>query len=315
MKSSSCCQPATRTAISMPQPEPLPETGAVDTSGMCLISAGSFLMGGEDADGRGEDGEGPLRQVEMPTFLIDATCVSNLDFQRFVKATGYRTQAERSGSSCVFHLAIPRALRNTPGYLAIEDSWWLAVEGACWFAPEGPNSDLQERWDHPVVHVSWDDAQAYARWAGKRLPSEAQWEKAARGGLHGQRFAWGDDLYLDGRHHCNIWQGDFPQRNSGADGYLTTAPVNTFAANGYGLYNCSGNVWEWCEDWWSSNWHSARQPATRIDPQGPPQGEDKLMKGGSYLCHASYCNRYRLAARTRSAPHMSSAHLGFRCVL
>jgi sulfatase modifying factor 1 len=282
--------------------------------GMARIPAGSFLMGGNDPDAFPGDGEGPVRQVHVSAFRIDPTAVTNTQFATFVKATGYRTEAEKFGWSFVFHLSVrgEAAGRVLDGRVP-QAPWWLPVEGACWRAPEGPGSDVGRRANHPVVHVSWNDARAYAAWAGKRLPTEAEWEKAARGGLVQARFPWGDEFAPRGGHRCNTWQGTFPTHNSGVDGYLGTAPVNAYRPNGYGLFNTSGNVWEWCADWFDPGWHAAESPATRVDPAGPSAGEGRVMRGGSYLCHESYCNRYRVAARTMSPPDSSSGHLGFRC--
>lgn len=189
----------------------------------------------------------------------------------------------------------------------------LDDERAPWRHPEGPGSDISRRANHPVVHVSWTDASAYAAWAGKRLSTEAEWEKAARGGLSGARFPWGNEFTPRGQHRCNTWQGTFPKENTGADGFLSTAPVDADRPNGLGLYNTSGNLWEWCSDWFSADSHTANRPATRVDPAGPPKGNTRVMRGGSYLYHESYCNRYRVAARTHNTPDSSSGHLGFRC--
>jgi formylglycine-generating enzyme len=284
------------------------------TKGMITIPGGSFLMGGDDPDAFPADGEGPVRQVSVDEFHIDAKTVTNAQFGTFVKATGYQTDAERFGWSFVFHAFIGAAAHPHVRDASVPGApWWLAVDGADWRHPEGPGSDIGARRNHPVVHVSWNDASAYAHWAGKRLPTEAEWEKAARGGLRQARFPWGDEFTPRGQHRCNTWQGAFPRQNTGADGFLGTAPVNAFAPNGYGLYNTSGNVWEWCADWFSTDWHAPDTPQTRDNPTGPGSGLTRVMRGGSYLCHDSYCNRYRVAARTASTPDSTTGHAGFRC--
>jgi len=208
-------------------------------------------------------------------------------------------------SPIVVYLASPQGKHIT--------GQWLAVDGATWWAPEGPGSSVDERPHHPVVHISWHDAAAYAAWRGARLPTEAEWEMAARGGLVQAKYPWGDELIGRGRHRCNIWQGSFPTDNTGEDGYLATAPVNAFEPNGYGLYCVAGNVWEWCADWWSVDWHAEARPETRVDPAGPPEGICKVIRGGSHLCHHSYCHRYRVAARTANTPDSTTGHMGFRC--
>ena len=272
-------------------------------------------MGGNDPDSFPEDGEGPVRTVRLTPCYIDATCVTNGQFATFVKVTGYVTDAERLGWSFVFAGLCTLQARASVLSGTIPDApWWLPVAGASWRAPQGPGSTISNIANHPVVHVSAHDADAYARWAGKRLPTEAEWEMAARGGLDQAAYPWGDELTPRGRHRCNIWQGEFPFRNTAADGYLGTAPVKAFRPNGYGLYNVSGNVWEWCADWWSPIWHATEGPLTRMDPKGPPHGDAKVIRGGSYMCHASYCNRYRVAARTSNTPDSSTGHMGFRCV-
>ncbi|MFT4047753.1 MAG: formylglycine-generating enzyme family protein, partial [Solimonas sp.] len=273
------------------------------------LDGGRFLMGAEDADGFPADGEGPIREIELDAFDIAIGAVSNDEFGRFVAATGYVTEAERYGWSFVFAGHLPPALC---GLRVAGTPWWCRVDGACWRRPEGPHSDIAARGDHPVVHVSWNDAQAFCRWSGLRLPTEAEWEYAARGGLVRQRFPWGDELTPQGRHLCNVWQGDFPAHDRADDGYAGTAPVRAFAPNGYGLHGVVGNVWEWCEDWFSASAH-ARAGAPRRNPRGPAHGEARVIKGGSFLCHASYCNRYRVAARSSNAPDSSTSHMGFRC--
>lgn len=283
-----------------------------DLKGMVHIPGGRFRMGGNDPDAFPADGEGPVREVQVGEFYIDAKAVTNAQFATFVKRTGYVTDAERFGWSYVFHQLVEPTARVLDGHVP-GAPWWRAVEGADWRRPGGPGSDAGRLANHPVVHVSWNDATAYAAWAGKRLPTEAEWEKAARGGLVGARFPWGDELAPGGRHRCNTWQGRFPQHNTREDGYLATAPVDAYAPNGFGLYNTSGNVWEWCADWFSAEWHVQESPATRVDPRGPATGVTRVMRGGSYLCHDSYCNRYRVAARTQSTPDSSTGHVGFRC--
>ncbi len=281
---------------------------------MVRIPGGAFRMGAEDGAGFPADGEGPVRTVTLRPYHIDALCVTNSRFARFVKETGWVTEAERIGWSFVFAPFVPPAAHHRVLDASVPGApWWAAVRGACWRAPDGPGSSIGERGNHPVVHVSWRDARAYAAWAGKRLPTEAEWERAARGGLDGARYPWGDELAPRGRHRCNIWHGVFPTRNTAEDGHVGTAPANAFAPNGFGLHNCSGNVWEWCADRWSTTWHVPESPRTRHDPQGPPDGDSRVLRGGSYLCHDSYCNRYRVAARTGNTPDASTGHTGFRC--
>lgn len=282
-------------------------------SGTVVVPGGVFSMGGDDPDAFPDDGEGPVREVEVAEFRIDATPVTNGQFARFVKETGHVTTAEEFGWSYVFHqLVAPGA--TSRGHVQAAP-WWIGVDGASWRAPYGPGSDAGSLRQHPVVHVSWLDATAYAAWAGKRLPTEAEWEKAARGGLDRARYPWGDELTPRGRHRCNIWQGTFPRHNTLDDGHLGTSPVTAFAANGYGVHDASGNVWEWCADRWSTDWHAVDSPETRVDPQGPPSGDFRVVRGGSHLCHDSYCNRYRVAARTSNTPDSTTGHTGFRTVL
>ncbi|XP_021121725.1 sulfatase-modifying factor 1 isoform X13 [Heterocephalus glaber] len=250
---------------------------------MVLIPAGVFTMGTDDPQIK-QDGEAPARRVAVDAFYMDAYEVSNAEFEKFVNSTGYLTEVA----------AAP---------------WWLPVKGANWRHPEGPDSTVQHRPDHPVLHVSWNDAVAYCTWAGKRLPTEAEWEYSCRGGLQNRLFPWGNKLQPKDQHYANLWQGEFPMTNTGEDGFQGTAPVDAFPPNGYGLYNIVGNVWEWTSDWWTI-YHSVEET---LNPKGPPSGKDRVKKGGSYMCHKSYCYRYRCAARSQNTPDSSASNLGFRC--
>jgi sulfatase modifying factor 1 len=267
-------------------------------------------MGAEGIVAYDADGEGPVHDVELSPYRLSATCVTNREFAAFVDSTGYITEAERFGWSFVFGGLLPDGFRPTRAVAAAP--WWRQVVGADWRHPEGPHSDVDRRGSHPVIHVSWSDADAYCRWAGVRLPTEAEWERAARGGAEGAIFPWGDSLESDGRHLMNVFQGTFPSHNTGEDGWIGTAPVDAFPANGFGLYNMTGNVWEWCADWYSPSYY---REARRRDPTGPPQGTVRVMRGGSYLCHASYCRRYRVAARSANTPDSSAGNVGFRVAL
>lgn len=268
-------------------------------------------MGNDDEARFPRDGEGPVRMVALHPFYIDPYEVTNDDFARFIAATGYVTEAEHFGWSFVFSELVSEKIAKTVTDVVQATPWWWRVEGACWRNPEGPDSTIENRGNHPVVHVSWNDAAAYCDWSGKRLPTEAEWEYAARGGLEQKKYAWGDDLHPDGKHMCNIWQGEFPTRNDLGDGYFGTAPVDAFSPNEFGLYNVCGNVWEWCSDWFSSSFHITN---ARVDPCGPATGTARVTRGGSYLCHESYCNRYRVAARSANTPDSSTGNIGFRCV-
>lgn len=312
----SCCAPATvhagvdaRLAVESPGHE-FTMTGLADS--MVSLPGGTFLMGTDYLEAFFEDDEGPVRPVALAPFQIDKYPVTNADFAAFVDATGYRTEAERFGWSFVFWSHIPADRFDE----LVEDTaapapWWCKVPGAFWKQPEGPGSSIHERLTHPVVHVSWNDAATYAAWVGKRLPTEAQWEYAARGGLEQKLYPWGDELTPGGKHLCNIWQGQFPLQDTAEDGYSGTCPVDAFPPNGYDIYSVTGNVWEWCADWFNTASFSA---ASLRDPVSPSNEARKVMKGGSFLCHASYCNRYRVAARTSNTPESSAANIGFRCV-
>ncbi len=301
-----CCTPAVRSFAGTRQP---PLRTHRSTRGQVRLSGGTFAMGDAFDEGYRADGELPVHQVSLRPFHMDATAVTNVAFSTFVKATGHVTEAEELGVSAVFHLAVRAPDSDVLG-TASGESWWRSVRGAHWRRPEGGDSGVADRANHPVVHMSWNDAAAYATWAGKRLPTEAEWEYAARGGPAGARYVWGDELTPSGRWPCNIWQGAFPGHNTGEDGHLTTAPVKAYRPNGFGLWNCGGNVWEWCSDWFSPTWYD-RSPA--CDPTGPDSGSARVMRGGSYLCHESYCHRYRVAARSSSTPDSFSGNLGFRC--
>ena len=266
-------------------------------------------MGSDGALSYPGDGEEP-REVELDPFCISAHAVSNARFQEFVEATEHNTDAERYSWSFVFAGLLPDDFEDTRGVAAAP--WWRQVYAADWRHPEGPGSDLEGRANHPVVHVSWQDALAYCKWVGARLPTEAEWEYAARGGLAGKVFPWGDELEPDGDHCMNVWQGEFPGGNTRADGYYGTAPIEGYAPNGFGLYNATGNVWEWTADWFDTGF---RARDVRRNPVGPPSGEFRVQKGGSYLCHESYCRRYRIAARQGNEPDSTAGNVGFRCVM
>ena len=310
-----CCVPSKQRAESLAASKTLSEqrrrVTAGSTAAMTKLEGGPFLMGAETGDGFPADGEGPVREVTIDPFYLDTFPVTHRQFREFVKAAGYKTESERFGWSFVFHNQLPpekyRAL--------VEDTvagheWWCKVPGADWAHPEGPGSTIEARLDSPVTHVSWNDAAAYAKWAGKRLPREAEWEFAVRGGLVQKTYPWGDELTPGGKHLCNIWQGEFPRHDTAEDGYAGPCPVDAFPPNGFGIYSMTGNVWEWIADWFSPGYHVT---ATRLNPVGPPAGAARVMRGGSFLCHKSYCNRYRVAARTSNTPESATGNLGFRC--
>ncbi|MEN1990650.1 formylglycine-generating enzyme family protein [Paenibacillus hubeiensis] len=279
---------------------------------MVRIEGGTFVMGTNDLNGFASDGEGPARIVEVDSFLMSPYAVTNRDFKEFVKETGYMTEAEQFGWSYVFELLASEKVRNEVQRVPYGVPWWLVVEGACWHRPEGRDSSIEGRENHPVVHISWNDALAYCSWSGTILPTEAQWEYAARGGLEGKTYVWGNELLLDGEHQCNIWQGRFPTENTAEDGYAGTAPVDAYRPNGYGLYNMAGNVWEWCLDRFTPRYHEITETC---NPLFAGMSDKVSMRGGSYLCHHSYCNRYRVAARTGNTPDSSSGNCGFRVVV
>lgn len=264
-------------------------------------------MGEDGPEANPLDGEGPVRQVTVRDFGVSSTTVSNAQFSAFVDATGYVTVAEEFGWSFVFASFLPSHLRSAEKRVQ-QVPWWIAVDGANWRHPEGPQSNITSRWNHPVVHVSWRDAEAYAAWVGGRLPTEAEWEYAARGGLVRARYPWGDELTPNGMHMCNIWQGKFPVKNTAEDGYVGTAPVDQFPPNGFGLFNVAGNVWEMCADYWQVD----HKDVAEFDPLVRNSGNMRVMRGGSYLCHFTYCDRYRVSARTSNSIDSSSGNQGFR---
>ncbi len=336
---SSCCAPSGPLGPGKPDPasphgpdtngvpwpgSAIPGAGAGRSRRQKVIPSGSFQMGDQHDEGYPADGEVPVHEVRIDSFRMDETAVTNAQFATFCKDTGYVTEAEQIGVSAVFHLAVDAAEADVMHQLA-ETPWWVAVKGANWRHPGGPRSSITDLQNHPVVHVSWNDAMAYCLWSGTRLPTEAEWEYASRGGLQSARFPWGDELTPRGRWNLNVWQGRFPTHNSVEDGYLTTAPVRTFRPNDFGLYQMVGNVWEWCADRFDPGYYAV---SGSDNPQGPAadelselapgraHGSDdwRVMRGGSYLCHDSYCYRYRVAARSSNTADSASANLGFRCV-
>lgn len=292
--------------------------------GMVWIPGGQFWMGGEPqfADAQ------PVHLASVDGFWMDRTEVTNAEFERFVEATGYTTVAERTPTVEEIPGASPEQLvagsivfQPPDEAVPLDDirGWWGYVPGADWRHPEGPDSNLDGRQDHPVVHVCWEDAAAYARWAGKRLPTEAEWEFAARGGLDRKRYVWGSRAPGKDGWPANIWQGNFPNQNTQADGFARTAPVGSFEPNGFGLYDMAGNVWEWCADWYRPDYY---QVAARRNPRGPDDSYDpdepgiakRVQRGGSFMCSDQYCVRYRPGARGKGDVKSAAAHLGFRCV-
>jgi formylglycine-generating enzyme len=313
--------------------------GASTTLGMAWIPGGEFTMGTDSPIGWAD--EKPAHRVRVDGFWMDETDVTNAQFRRFVEATGYVTTAEKPPDvEDILRQSqpgtppppkeklVPASLVFSPteGPVPLNDfsRWWKWTPGADWRHPEGPNSNIADRDDHPVVHVSWFDAVAYAKWVGKRLPTEAEWEFAARGGLDNKPYVWGDEKPTDTNHHANLWQGEFPYKNTAADGFERTSPVKAFPANGYGLYDMSGNVWQWCGDWYQIDLYCHRAgKGVVVNPAGPEKSFDprqpynplRCQKGGSFLCNDSYCTRYRPSARHGCSPDTGMSHMGFRCAL
>lgn len=305
--------------------------------GMVWIPGGEFTMGSDHPLGRPD--ELPMHRVRVSGFWIDKTEVTNAQFRKFVDTTGYKTTAEQAVDWDELKKQLPAGTAKPPPETLMPGSmvfnppdrrvqlddiraWWTWVPGADWQQPIGPHSSIEGLDDHPVVHVSWDDAFAYSEWAGKRLPTEAEWECAARGGLDQKPFVWGDAPLSQTDPQANIWQGEFPFRNTRADGYVATAPVGSFDPNGYGLFDMPGNVWEWCSDWYRPDIYKERKGTVTDNPRGPetsfdprrPTMPQRVQRGGSFLCNDSYCASYRPAARMPGSPDTGMSHVGFRCV-
>lgn len=273
------------------------------------LPGGPFRMGCDRGEGFPEDGEGPSREVVLSPFAIAATTVTNAEFRDFVRATGHVTEAEAAGISHVFWLQVDPERRRRVRRVARDLPWWLPIEDACWQRPQGPGSGIDDRLDHPVVHVAWHDAVAYCRWAGVRLPTEAEWEYAARGGLAGRRFPWGDDDVDAGDAlPAQVWRGEFPGRPA-AGWTPQPLPVRALPPNGFGLHHAVGNVWQWCDDWFSPTYHA---DTAATDPRQQRITGRRTQRGGSFLCHPSYCHRYRVAGRHGHAPDTTTSHCGFR---
>ena len=312
-------------------------SGDSSTAGMVYIPGGTFDMGGDNDQAAAD--EYPKHKVTVSPFYMDATEVTNAQFRKFVEATKYITTAERKpdweevkktvppgtpkpDESLLIAASLVFTPSDGPVDLSNFSAWWKWVPGANWRQPEGPGSSIVGKDNYPVVQVSWDDAVAYCKWAGKRLPTEAEWEFAARGGLVNAIYSWGNEPVNSGKPKCNSWEGKFPYYNEKKDGFATLAPGKSFAPNGYGLYDMSGNVWEWCNDWFDYNYYSTLKGKTTINPQGPSKSYDpedlyspkKSLRGGSFLCNDSYCSGYRAARRMKSSPDTGLEHTGFRCV-
>jgi formylglycine-generating enzyme required for sulfatase activity len=315
-----------------PAPEPPSEPAIRDAKppgpapeGMVWIPGGTFLMGTEEPMMRDAR---PIHPVTVDGFWMDRTEVTNAQFAAFVAATGYVTVAEKKPEARDFPgvpaenlVAGSVVFDPPPGIVSLDDAyaWWAYRPGADWRHPEGPDSSIDGRMDHPVVHVCYDDAAAYAKWAGKRLPTEAEWEFAARGGLDRKRYTWGDDLKPEGQWLANVWQGKFPNENTAEDGFTTTAPVGSYPPNGFGLVDMAGNVWEWCSDWYRPEYYRyspAENPAGPESSQDPnePGVPKRVQKGGSFLCSDLYCVRYMPGGRGKGQVDSAAQHLGFRCV-
>lgn len=307
-------------------------------AGMIWIPAGEFLMGTDELNSYPQ--EQPAHSVKLSGFYIDKTEVTNAQFQKFVEATNYKTIAEQKPDWEELKKEVPPGTPKPPESdlvpaslvfsapehpVGIEDfrQWWKWVPGADWRHPEGPASSIIGKENYPVVQIAWDDAAAYAKWAGKRLPTEAEWEYAARGGLEQKRYGWGNDFKLNGQQMANTYQGIFPNKDEGMDGFIGIAPIASFTCNGYGLFDMTGNVWEWCSDWYDANYYKqlAKNNSVTVNPKGPEKSYDpeepfsikRVIKGGSFLCAENYCLNYRPSARRGTAYDTGASHIGFRC--
>ena len=338
-QSASVAQEAPKAVAPVAKPKSRePKEAKAPPDGMVWVPGGEFWMGTDSKDAWPD--EQPAHQVRVDGFFIDVTEVTNADFRKFVDATKFVTTAERAPTLEEIMSQSPPGTPPPPPESLVPGSlvfvptdrpvplndfsqWWAWTPGANWKHPEGPGSDLKGRELHPVVHVSWDDAVAYAKWAGKRLPTEAEWEFAARGGLDRKNFSWGEEPPSLTKPQANLWTGNFPDRNTAQDGFERTAPVKSYPPNGYGLYDMAGNVWEWCADWYDRDAYKRLRPgAVTVNPAGPSASNDPLrpyttqrsQRGGSFLCNDSYCSRYRPSARHGGTPDTGISHVGFRCV-
>ena len=311
--------------------------GSVKHTDMVWIEGGTFMMGADDSEGRTD--EYPAHRVQLNGFWIDETEVTNAQFAAFITATGYVTVAERKPDWEELKKQLPAGTPSPPADVLVAASltfkppdnagplndaskWWNWTPGASWKHPQGPQSNIKDKKNYPVTHVAWEDAAAYAKWAGKRLPTEAEWEFAARGGLENQKYPWGNEAVESGKPKANTWQGKFPVLNRKWDGYGSTSPVKSFKPNGYGLYDMAGNVWEWTSDWYTEDYYQSLGGRVTFNPQGPAKSFDpyeptvpkKVIRGGSFMCHDSYCKGYRVTSKMKSSTDSGLENTGFRCV-
>ncbi len=316
----------------------IPINGDTTTLGMVFIPGGTFMMGADNH--QASEDEYPKHKVSLDSFWMDEHEVTNAQFARFIEATGYITTAEKKPDWLELRKQLPpgtpkpddsqlvaSSLVFTPPSQAVDlndySQWWSWVAGASWKHPEGPASDLKGKDNYPVIHVSWEDAMAYCKWAGKRLPTEAEWEFAARGGLENNIYPWGNEHINKGKPKANSWEGHFPNVNTTIDGFENISPVKSFPANGYQLYDMAGNVWEWCADWYRNDYYQIiNKPEGILNPQGPvdsydpdePYAKKKVARGGSFMCNDSYCSGYRVARRMKTSYDSGMSNMGFRCV-